>query len=164
MTFIHSTHQLDTVVASLDLTRFRVGSWVPFIANCLAMPLLEMQQHQSIAKCWLKSHELYHLTNLVIFPNDQPPVMLLASPFDTAPLGRQLPDIDSICSCIQTKHHAEKKRWLVQHNASDGSNIQDIHMSAQCSNCHCVWSLRTDGMKGVLHEAAGRYGLEVLLD
>ncbi|CAE6435088.1 unnamed protein product, partial [Rhizoctonia solani] len=113
----------DAVIASIDLTRFRLGGWVSLILGILEQHPVRGEDYAAgildqVTHSWMANGDLFDHSNLVVFNKWSPPYMLLAAPFDERPLGKALPEITSVCPCIEPDDMI-RKRWAVQHSATD---------------------------------------------
>ena len=162
---LYSIYPFDAVLATLNLTRFRVGGWAAFIKDLVSSPLNRAHPSlEELTQCWMGCPGVFDHTDLVAFYRYHLPVMLLASPFDIRPLGRPLPDVKSTCVCSTTSSNFSSKIWVVKHNACDGKPVKEVEVSASCSCCHRTWCLPSSEMQGIVRHVAGRYSVSLPLD
>lgn len=89
--------------------------------------------------------------------------MWLFSPFDSHPLGKELPHLLTVCSCQRNSdlagqcQKADRKVWIVSHDAQDGMLLRDVVVKAKCSVCRQMWMLPTEHFAGNVYCHAGRY-------
>lgn len=162
---VGSAYPFKTVAVAVNLTRLRICGWVSFLTCVVGSrsgsdgPSLE-----ALTRCWMECDDVFNYANLVVFSRSSTPCILLASPFDRSPLGRPLPDLCLTCPCRLAKPARGRKRWIVEHTASDGCAVKDVRVTASCSNCRRTWCLPCSDMMGTVRRISDRYSVWLILD
>lgn len=139
-----------------------------FLVNLLArtsisLAGIEESAYETILECWLSDGVACHHSNLIYMTRNVRPVMWLFSPFDSRPLGKELPHLLATCSCRRDSDSpmqgqpSDRKVWLVSHNAVDGMLLRDVVVKAKCSVCRQMWTLPTEHLAGNVYCHAGLY-------
>lgn len=118
--------------------------------------------------CWLRDGAACNHSDLIVLVKNQPPSMWLFSPFNSRPLGKELPSLLNVCSCPQLGTWAQadlrqrrRKVWIVKHTASEKKSLRDVEVRAQCSRCLQTWILPTEHLTGQLKKVSGLYAAVV---
>ncbi|QRW22512.1 helicase domain-containing protein [Rhizoctonia solani] len=111
---------------------------------------------------WMSSNIAVSHTDLIYLQRLSPPVMWLFSPFDTRPLGKELPHILTACKCrreemVTAQGKQTAKVWKVSHNATIGMPLSDVRVKVSCSICRQMWVLPSEHLKGKVYSHAGLY-------
>ncbi|KAG8682026.1 hypothetical protein FRC09_017068, partial [Ceratobasidium sp. 395] len=83
------------------------------------------------------------------------PSMWLFSPFESRPLGKELPHLLTVCSCRPDSRvgaglnaRRSRKVWIVDHLAKPDMQLRDVKIKVRCSACNQRWVLETDNLEG----------------
>jgi hypothetical protein len=114
---------------------------------------------------WLRDDLAVTHSDLICFSRDEAPVMWLFSPFQSRPLGKELPSVLMTCTCPSlekpntSRLPAERVRklWKVTHNAKPGKPLREVEVKASCTVCKQVWKLPTEALHGELRYVGGLY-------
>ncbi|KAF8595563.1 hypothetical protein BDV93DRAFT_514897 [Ceratobasidium sp. AG-I] len=158
----------DTLTGCLNL-KLAPGFMLSLVARMSIALMAESQwEVNHMFTCWLSDGIACNHSDLIVMVKNQPPVMWLFSPFDSRPLGKELPGLLSVCSCPQLdtwvngqERRKRRKVWLVKHDAADGKLLKDVEVRAMCSVCLQTWVLPTDHLQGELRKACGLYAAVV---
>lgn len=119
-------------------------------------------------ECWLSDGIAVNHSDLIVLVRDTPPVMWLFSPFDSRPLGKELPGLLNACSCPERKilddgvtEGKKRKVWVVKHDAHDKKMLRDVKVSISCSVCKQKWPLPSEHLAGQLRKVNGLYAAVV---
>lgn len=118
---------------------------------------------------WLLDDLAATHSDLICFSRNEAPVMWLFSPFQTRPLGKELPSVITTCTCTLTEitnssrpaHERVRRIWKVTHDGKDGKPLRDIKVKVRCSACKQFWYLQTKYLQGKLHRMGGLYAAVV---
>ncbi|KAG8706922.1 hypothetical protein FRC08_000792 [Ceratobasidium sp. 394] len=149
---MRSVFNCDNALVCSNLRSFHVPDWGRFIAK-VGLLLLKPrgQSVPQVVKAWMQSPGVFSSSNFVWVSSQYPTLLLLASPFQTHPCGRPLPDVDSACKCSGYPRAMRKpKRWIVEHNCEDGMAVKDAVIFVGCSWCGKQWQLPTRTLAGVV--------------
>lgn len=138
--------------------------------NLLAKASIELLGYRTwsnvgLLDVWLRDSLAPSHTDIICMTKREAPVMWLFSPFQTRPLGKELPNLLMTCTCPQIFHTGQRvtpvrhvqKVWKVTHNGHHGKPLRETSVRAACSLCKQVWILPTDHLSGTLHCAGGLY-------
>ncbi|KAG9100404.1 hypothetical protein FS749_015425 [Ceratobasidium sp. UAMH 11750] len=150
---MRSVFNCDNALVCSNLRSFHVPDWGRFIAK--VGPLLLKPRGQSVpqvVKAWMQSPSVFSSSNFVWVSSQYPTLLLLASPFETRPCGRPLPNVELACKCSGSHPCAwrKPKRWIVEHNCEDGTAVKDAVVFVGCSWCGKQWQLPTKTLAGVV--------------
>jgi hypothetical protein len=114
---------------------------------------------------WLRDDLAVTHSDLICFSKDAGPVTWLFSPFQSRPLGKELPNILMTCTCptldkSNSSHMPSehvRKVWKVTHNAKPGKLLREIEVKASCSVCKQLWKLPTETLHSELRHVSGLY-------
>ncbi|KAG9100038.1 hypothetical protein FS749_016457 [Ceratobasidium sp. UAMH 11750] len=155
-TGVQKLFNCHNVLVCSGLRFFKAADWARFIAEA-EQSLLQSHDESvpELVKAWMRNEPVFSSSNLIWFSSCRPTLLLLASPFQTHPCGRPLPDINSACGCSEVvlghpRVKRKTKRWIVQHNCDDGTAVEDAVVTAECSWCGQKWSLRTGALAGIV--------------
>jgi hypothetical protein len=120
---------------------------------------------RGLLELWLRHDLASTHTDLICISREEDPELWLFSPFQTRPLGKELPSILMTCSCSsldkpgsrRTGNSQTRTIWKVTHNSKHGKALRDIAVKAACSTCKQTWILPTADLVGKLHHTAGLY-------
>ncbi|KDN43800.1 hypothetical protein RSAG8_05793, partial [Rhizoctonia solani AG-8 WAC10335] len=107
-----------------------------------------------VVECWLSDDIAVSHTDLIYLEKLSPPLMWLFSPFDSRPLGKELPHLLSVCKCKREQqeggHQQQKDRkvWRVSHNAAHGVPLNEVQVKVSCSLCRQMWVLPSEHLTG----------------
>jgi hypothetical protein len=137
--------------------------------NLVAKASVELLGYRSwtnsgLLDMWLRDGLAAPHTDIICMTRRESPAMWLFSPFQTRPLGKELPSLLMMCTCPQLpraggehRPHHIQKIWKVTHDGHHGKLLRDTHVRASCSICKQVWKLPTDHLHGKLHCVGGLY-------
>ncbi|CAE6434934.1 unnamed protein product [Rhizoctonia solani] len=84
---------------------------------------------------WLTDSVACGHSDILYMDRFNPPHMWLFSPFDSRPLGKELPHLMEMCKCTQQKEPSEDERrrrtrkvWMVSHNGKTGTALREIEL------------------------------------
>ncbi|KAG8716467.1 hypothetical protein FRC08_009474 [Ceratobasidium sp. 394] len=117
-----------------------------------------------ILDSWLSDGVACNHSDLIYMAARERPLVWLFSPFNSRPLGKELPHLLSVCSCQssrgpdseQTPRRA-RKVWIVSHKESADRKLRNVQLKARCSVCNQAWILPTEHMDGCLYTHGGLY-------
>ncbi|KAG8724023.1 hypothetical protein FRC09_000766 [Ceratobasidium sp. 395] len=163
----NSACAFDTVVASVDLRRFRLSGWTSFTLDVLEGGSMRRSDGEAgvlncVTHAWMWNQDLYDHSNLVVFGKQMKPRILRAVSFDAKPLGKMLPDIEFFCACIQSQSKTRPKAWVVRHDARDKRDVRDLRITATCSSCsetEARWLIRVSTRRGAVRRTARRLAI-----
>jgi hypothetical protein len=121
----------------------------------------------ALFKLWLNESQACTHTGLICMEREKPPVMWLFSPFQTRPLGKELPSLLMTCTCPLLRTGPEggetlgRKVWAVTHNGRDGMLLRNVKVTAACSICRQGWELDSRNLDGHLRRSGGLYAAVV---
>lgn len=118
---------------------------------------------QLLLDTWLRDSLASTHTDLIYFTQKKEPSLFCFSPFQSRPLGKDLPSLLSSCDCSDgpAPGGTRQKIWRVTHNGHDLSQLKDVVVQASCSFCRRQWILQERNLPGVLHKIAGLYAAEI---
>lgn len=154
----------DTLVGCLNL-KLAPGFMLNLMARVtIALAGEDPANVEEILTCWLSDGIACNHSDLVTLAKNQPPAMWLFSPFDSRPLGKELPSLLSACTCPQLGSwvHAEERRkkrkvWVVKHDGANNKMLKDVQVKVMCSVCLQTWKLPTEHLHGQLRKICGLY-------
>jgi hypothetical protein len=121
-----------------------------------------------IVNTWLTDGVACGHSDVLYMARYTPPHMWLFSPFDSRPLGRELPHLLTVCKCKAKEGLPEdinprrtRKVWIISHNGTTGTALSELELNARCSLCNQKWKLPTDHLKGFLYQYGGLYAAVV---
>ncbi|KAG9079295.1 hypothetical protein FS749_008629, partial [Ceratobasidium sp. UAMH 11750] len=160
--YLCRTYPFDAVVASIDMTRFRLCGWSSLVVGVIeSRPIRGQDPTDCVMEPWMRSSDAFDHTNLVVFKKKASPVLITASPFAGQPMGKPLPDICDICPCSETEvgpasasNTTATKQWIVSHNGQDGHELRQLRMIVSCSSCHSTWTLPCHELQGQIRHLA----------
>ncbi|KAG9093506.1 hypothetical protein FS749_014268 [Ceratobasidium sp. UAMH 11750] len=124
---------------------------------------------QEVLNCWLSEALACGHTDLIYMTKGLPPCMWIFSPFNSRPLGKELPNLLGVCSCQQERvpgggnQLSLRKFWIVSHEGSahHGKPLREVRVKATCSRCAQTWIMPVDDLDGHLHIHGGLYAVVV---
>jgi hypothetical protein len=116
---------------------------------------------------WLRDALAVMHSDVICFSRDEAPIRWLFSPFQSHPLGKELPSILLTCTCLSLEKSnmsclpAEHvcKIWKVTHNAKPGKPQCKVEVKASCTISKQVWMLPTEALHGKLCHVGGLYAV-----
>ncbi|KAG8734299.1 hypothetical protein FRC10_011774 [Ceratobasidium sp. 414] len=118
---------------------------------------------------WLRDTFACTHSDVIRFATRQEPTLFCFSPFQTRPLGKELPNLLRTCPCKKPASADPGKRsrkiWKVTHDdvgKKSGKNgkptlLKDVVIKATCSYCNAWWKMRQSDLPGTLHRCGGLY-------
>ncbi|KAG8729087.1 hypothetical protein FRC12_021262 [Ceratobasidium sp. 428] len=135
---------------------------INFIARATTMTAGKGQSRRfDLLKCWLSDGVACPHTDLLYMARFELPSMWLFSPFESRPLGKELPNLLTVCLCRPSQPGANqttsctRKVWIIDHWAKRDMQLRDVKIKARCSACKQQWILETDDLDGVLYQFGG---------
>ncbi|KAG8714818.1 hypothetical protein FRC08_011407 [Ceratobasidium sp. 394] len=124
---------------------------------------------EEILECWLSDGLVCNHTDLIFMAKGLPPCMWIFAPFDSRPLGKELPNLLGACSCQREgapggdDRPRRRKVWIVSHDGSarHGKPLRDVQVKARCSRCSQAWVMPVESLNGHLHVHGGLYAAVV---
>lgn len=112
---------------------------------------------------WLRDSPASTHTDLIFFGRQQEPMLFCFSPFQTRPLGKNLPSLLNTCDCKESGRRKESRQkiWRVTHTGHLDRRLDEVEVTVRCSLCGREWKLRERGLPGVLVKIGGLYAAEV---
>ncbi|KAG8732513.1 hypothetical protein FRC11_013076 [Ceratobasidium sp. 423] len=116
---------------------------------------------------WLQDEFAPTHTDVIYFERNAEVSLILFSPFQTRPLGRELPNVLMTCTCpglderLGQPGRRIKKTWKVTHNAKNKMDVNTIRVDATCTVCRQRWTLPTAGLRGKILKVSGLYAVVV---
>ncbi|KAG8719760.1 hypothetical protein FRC09_010665 [Ceratobasidium sp. 395] len=152
----------DTLLGCLNL-KLAPAFMVNFVARATTMTARKGQlQRFDFLNCWLSDGVACPHTDLLYMAPFQLPSMWLFSPFDSRPLGKELPHLLTVCACRPDSRQAAdqtvrsaRKVWIVDHHAKPDMQLRDVTVKARCSLCKKQWVLENGELDGVLYKSCG---------
>lgn len=116
---------------------------------------------------WLTDELASTHSDLICMARGQVPEMWLFSPFQTRPLGKELPSLLTACSCPLLSRNQQdgaplrrsRKIWTVTHDGQHGKLVRETTVKVACSVCKQGWILPSQHLLGRLHMAGGLYAV-----
>lgn len=149
------------IFGCLGLDELRPLQWASFVSSLATHRTNNTLTWQSLIHSWLLSRTLRLSSNLVQFAKQGEPTLIVSSPWETRPLGRPLPDINSTCDCRSSDRSHPHRRWNVSHTAVEGMQASAVDIRVECSACWRRWDLPTSTCTGIIHEHGGLYVVEI---
>lgn len=123
--------------------------------------------YENMLESWLTDGACNH-SDLIYFPKQGTVEMWCFSPFQTRPLGKELPSLLQTCTCPNPRPPKDTKSaegsrriWRVVHNGKDRSALKDVEVLALCSACGQTWKLPTEHLDGQLRKLGGLFAAVV---
>ena len=142
-----------------------------YMVNLIAQTSITMMGYSTwgameMLDSWLRDSVASTHTDLVFFSRGEIPQLFHFSPFQSRPLGKDLPSILSSCNCTgsgqKTPHERRlRKIWKVAHNATSGSLLKGVVLVASCSVCGKTWYFQKADLPGVLLKVSGLYAAKI---
>ena len=152
---------MQKVIGSLN-DKLSPAFLVPLLGKLTTRQAHEKLSAEEVVQCWLSDDIAVSHTDLIYLERLSPPVMWLFSPFDSRPLGKELPHVLSACKCKRglqgsDSRQSDRKVWKVSHNATDGKRLDEVEIKVSCSLCGQMWKLPSEHLKGKVYNYAGLY-------
>lgn len=160
--FFISAGSLHSVVGTMN-KRLLPAYMVNLISNS-AVELLGFHAWSSrmVLDTWLRDSLACTHTDLIFFSRQQEPTLFCFSPFQTRPLGKDLPSLLMNCDCgVDGSGKGGRKIWEVKHTGHHGSKLKEVVVTARCSYCRRRWQLQEPELPGILVKIGGLYAAEV---
>jgi hypothetical protein len=142
-----------------------------YMANMIAQSVTSLLGFGSwsaagLLDTWLRDSLACTHTDLIYFSKGEIPRMFCFSPFQTRPLGKELPSLLTSCDCKGAPAgdgppSSRQKIWKVTHTGKHKSSLENILVKASCSICRRQYKLQAPYLKGTLHKYGGLYAAEV---
>ncbi|KAF8597009.1 hypothetical protein BDV93DRAFT_513684 [Ceratobasidium sp. AG-I] len=123
---------------------------------------------EKMLECWLTDGIACNHTDMLLLTKRSPPVMWLFAPFESRPLGKELPSLLSVCSCPQLSTSRtdpaegwNRKVWRVTHDWKKGKPLNEVIVKASCSVCGQMWLLPSEHLAGSLRRVDGLFAAVV---
>ncbi|KAG8721218.1 hypothetical protein FRC08_014951 [Ceratobasidium sp. 394] len=123
---------------------------------------------------WLRDSFACTHSDLIRFAAGHEPALFCFSPFQSRPLGKELPNLLTTCPCQKPRSPSpgkhSRKFWKVTHEdlgkksrGRDGEPplLKNIVIKAACSYCGEWWKMQQSDLPGTLHRYGGLYGAKV---
>lgn len=134
----------------------------------------------SLVECWMRDEMASSHSNIILMSRNALPTLYCFAPFQTRPLGRDLPSILHTCDCknVEESNLTVEKRWKVRHtisklksqpgidSANPGSTFGRVecnryNVTIACTRCRNRWALTSEHLPGVLCNVAGLHYVEM---
>jgi hypothetical protein len=145
-----------------------------YMVNLVAKSTVETAGYDAwtaagLLELWLSDSMSCTHTGLICLEKEVEPIMWLFSPFQTRPLGKELPSLLTTCTCPllrtqqgeQQELRRSRKVWTVTHTGRDGMPLREVRVTASCSICKQGWRLGAEGLAGQLVRSRGLYAAVV---
>jgi hypothetical protein len=113
---------------------------------------------------WLSDGVACGHSDLLYLAKYERPLMWSFSPFESRPLGRQLPHILRVCACQQRDEKSShvpprraRKVWITSVTKGEDDRLCNMKLKVRCSVCNRAWYPNTQHMDGYLYQYAGLY-------
>ncbi|KAG8712535.1 hypothetical protein FRC08_014450 [Ceratobasidium sp. 394] len=170
--FISGVHGFEHVVGFLNtkLTPSLLGSMLSWVVVdslglCSDFPTVVVQQ-------WMRDEMASTHSDIIILSARSEPMVYRFAPFQSRPLGRDLPSILHACPCPPVFRGGKvvQKTWSVKHTIAWQSDPQDrrkgsgtfdsvelnrVQVTIACSRCDQAWLLDNKSMPGRLFTVGG---------
>jgi hypothetical protein len=158
----NSQRSFETLIMSLNLSRFRAGSWASFLINLVTSPSRSGGcVMEDIVDHWMTSDELFYHSDLIILSLSGGTAAIIASEFPDRPFGRPLPNIETTCPCVVHVVGDGRKFWKVEHEARHGCSTKDVTLVVRCSLCERPWRLSCAHLSGKVCKRKERYCVKI---
>lgn len=157
--------RLHSLVGTMN-RRLCAAYLINFVAQSV-VPLLGFTTWNAdkVLDAWLRDSAACTHTDLIYFGRNEKARVLYFSPFQTRPLGKNLPNLFDSCQCrdhnVESPNRGKKKVWKVLHNGVHNRKLSEIVITISCSLCKTKWSLHQPNLPGKLHKVAGLFAAEV---
>lgn len=139
---------------------------IAYLVNLVANSAVELLGYHTwtsrmVLDNWLRDSLACTHTDLIFFTRKAEPTRFCFSPFQTRPLGKDLPSLFASCDCGAVGSGRGRKIWDVRHDGHHGKKLKDVLVTVRCSFCGRRWTLQEPQLPGILVKIGGLYAAEV---
>ncbi|EUC54287.1 hypothetical protein RSOL_036300, partial [Rhizoctonia solani AG-3 Rhs1AP] len=160
--WLNRSDLVNTVMGCLN-EKFTPAFLVCFLGKLTTSTANDKLLSEDVIDSWLSDDIAVSHTDLICLEKWSPPVMWLFSPFNSRPLGKELPHILTACQCKRMQRTSNqqqqknRKVWMTSHNAAHGMHLNKVQVKVTCSLCRQMWILPSEHLTGVVYTHAGLY-------
>ncbi|CUA73439.1 helicase domain-containing protein [Rhizoctonia solani] len=136
--WLNRSNLVDTIIGCLN-EKFTPAFFVCFLGKLTTDTADDLVSAKDALECWLSDDIAVSHTDLVFLEKFAPPAMWLFSPFNSRPLGKELPHLLAACKCKREQEARgrqeakDRKVWKVSHNAAHGACLNEVEVKISCS-------------------------------
>ncbi|KAG9121683.1 hypothetical protein FRC07_002271 [Ceratobasidium sp. 392] len=159
--WLDRTHALNGLLGTLNKTL--IPCYFINMLSQLSIVSLGYKQWSDklLMDTWMRDPLASTHSDLLRFAPLIEPAMFLFSPFQTRPLGIELPNILEHCQCVGPRANKPKpttrKFWKVSHDGRGKETVSEITVTYKCSLCGDWWKSKQENLPGTLHQFGGLY-------